>query len=244
MRSNYLQKIIVLTVIITSIAYSSSSLATVIMMGNRVIYSADSKEKMLQFSNPDNIPYIIQVWTDINNPNSKPETADGPFIATPQLFKIEPKQGQAVRLMFNNKLSLPTDRESIFYFNFLQLPGLNAEQKDQNKLVLLVTSRLKIFYRPKNLGIAPQNISEKIQFRLNNNQLEATNNSPYYATFDKIELLGNNQQIIATIKDPDMLAPMSKYTWTIKDNQMSKAITIKYSIINDFGVAVDHEFHL
>ncbi|AZS50494.1 molecular chaperone [Entomomonas moraniae] len=243
MHSSCLKKLIASIILISSVTYSSFSLATVTMVGNRIIYPADAKERMLQFSNPDNIPYMVQVWTDINTPNSKPESADGPFIATPQLFKIESNQGQVVRLMFNNKLSLPTDRESLFHFNFLQFPGVDDSQKEQNKIVLLVTSRLKIFYRPKKLSLAPEEISEKIKFKLSNNKLEVLNNSPYYATFDKVELLDTNKKVITTVKNPQMVAPFSSDRWSAQTPMMNAAI-VKYSLINDFGVSINYQFSL
>lgn len=243
MHSSRFKKLITLTFLFTSLIYSTFSFATVTMVGNRIIYPANAKERMLQFSNPDNIPYMIQVWTDINNPNSRPETADGPFITTPQLFRIESNQGQVVRLMLNNKKPLPSDKESLFYFNFLQVPALNSSQKEQNKIVLLVTSRLKIFYRPNNLNIAPEEISEKIKFKINGNKLEAINDSPYYATFDKVEILDANKKLITTIKDPSMIAPFSKDIWPA-NSSIIKAATVNYSLINDFGVSINYQFSL
>lgn len=242
MHSRYL-KLIASLFILGHLFYSPLSLSTVTMVGNRIIYPADTKEKMIQFSNPDSIPYMIEIWTDINNANSNPGTANGPFIVTPQLSRIEPNQGQAVRLMFNNKMALPNDKESLFYFNFLQVPGLDSSQKNQNKIVLLVTSRLKIFYRPKGLNLAPEDISEKIKFNLINNKLEVTNNSPYYATFDKVELLDTNNKAIAIIKDPQMVAPFSNDRWSVKSSAQNAAI-VKYSLVNDFGVSTNYQFSL
>ncbi|XKM13440.1 molecular chaperone [Orbaceae bacterium ac157xtp] len=243
MFNRHLKKFIKLFFIISLLTTSSFCLATVTMVGNRIIYPANAKEKMLQFSNPDNIPYMIQIWTDINNPKSKPDTADGPFITAPHLFRIEPNQGQIVRLMFNNKMALPTDKESLFYFNFLQFPGLDTSQKEQNKIVLLVTSRLKIFYRPNNLNITPEEISNKIKFKVKNNQLEVTNDSPYHATFGKVTFLDANNKTIAEIKEPLMVAPFSKDTWNCK-TKLIKTKVINYTLINDFGVSIQYQFSL
>lgn len=238
----YLSKFVVLSI---CLAYMPLSSATIIMEGNRIIYPASAREKTLQFSNPDAIPYIVQVWADINNPKSKPETADAPFIATPQLFKINPKQGQVVRLMFNNKVVLPKDRESIFYFNFLQIPALSTSQKEQNKLVLLVTSRLKLFYRPDGLNISPENISNSIRFEYdNNNTLKVINDSPYYATFDKVELLDVKKQKVAEVKNPSMVSPKAQDSWLIQNKTKANATIINYSIINDFGVSVSYHYTL
>ncbi|MGL6014183.1 MAG: fimbrial biogenesis chaperone, partial [Shewanella oncorhynchi] len=52
-----------------------SAAASVTMLGNRVIYPAQAREKTLQFTNDDAAPALIQVWLDIDNDKSTPETA-------------------------------------------------------------------------------------------------------------------------------------------------------------------------
>lgn len=105
-----------------------------------------------------------------------------------------------------------------------------------------MTSRLKLFYRPpQNLTISPERISEKIHFTYNNNKLEVFNDSPYYATFDKVELLDANNKTVAFVKDPAMLAPLSKDTWSVRAVN-NNAVIVNYSIINDFGVAINYQY--
>ncbi|MCC3263204.1 fimbria/pilus periplasmic chaperone, partial [Paenibacillus polymyxa] len=86
-------------------------------------------------------------WLDINNPQSTPENADAPFVASPQIFRMAPHSGQMVRLSFVGQ-PLARDRESLFYLNFLQVPAVRQTDSDKNKLLLVVTNRLKVFYRP------------------------------------------------------------------------------------------------
>lgn len=93
---------------------------------------------------------LIQVWMDKDNPKSTPETADAPFIATPQIFRMNANAGQALRLKFTGQ-PLPADRESLFWFNYLQFPAVKADDTERNRLSLLIKSRLKIFYRPAGL---------------------------------------------------------------------------------------------
>lgn len=57
--------------------------ASVVMTGTRIIYPADAKEKSIQLVNNDNFPNVVQLWTDIDNPQSAPESADGPFVVLP-----------------------------------------------------------------------------------------------------------------------------------------------------------------
>lgn len=86
--------------------------------------------------------------------NTSPENSSVmPFIATPPVFRIQPKAGQVVRVIYNNTKKLPQDRESVFWFNVLQVPPTNiGSDSGQNKMLVMLRSRIKLFYRPDGLG--------------------------------------------------------------------------------------------
>lgn len=113
----------------------------------RVIYSCRYL-KALQLTSYDAYPNLVQIWVDKGDPASTPQTADAPFIASPQIFRMNPKAGQIVRLVYTGK-DLPQDRESVFYINFMQMPALKAHDMEANKLMLTVSSRMKIFIARK-----------------------------------------------------------------------------------------------
>lgn len=71
-------------------------------------------------------------------------------MVNPQVFRIDPSRGQMVRMVYTGDTHLPADRESIFYLNFKQIPAFEKNKLDQNMLVLLVKSRLKVFLSSKN----------------------------------------------------------------------------------------------
>ena len=85
---------------IWSCMFMSISYANVVMTGTRVIFAAENKDQSLQFSNKATTPYLVQLWLDQGNDQSTPETADAPFMVNPQLFRINPDQGQTVRLFY------------------------------------------------------------------------------------------------------------------------------------------------
>lgn len=138
--------------------------ASVTLLGNRVIYPAEAREKTLQFTNDDGTPALMQIWLDINNPKSTPENADAPFVASPQIFRMNPHSGQMVRLSFVGQ-PLPRDRESLFYLNFLQVPAVRQTDSDKNKLLLVVTNRLKVFYRPAGLAGDANHVIDRLSLR-------------------------------------------------------------------------------
>lgn len=209
--------------------------ASVTLLGNRVIYPAQTREKTLQFSNDDATPALIQIWLDINNPKSTPETADAPFIASPQIFRMEPHSGQMVRLVFSGQKKLPTDRESLFYLNFLQVPAVKQTDSDKNKLMLLLTNRLKVFYRPEGLAGEANHVVDQLTIQRASKALRVNNPTPYYAniSYAAVEMGSKHTRI----PQAEMIAPFSEATWPLAQFPAGE-VKITLRVVNDYGVEV------
>ena len=109
--------------------------SSVTMIGNRIIYPSDSASVDVEFRNKDIIPYAVQTWLDDGDDESTPATGKAPFIVSPALFRISGNGGQVLRIAFNGARNLPQDRESIFYFNFMQIPPINAGDESAQKKI-------------------------------------------------------------------------------------------------------------
>ncbi|PSH44076.1 fimbrial chaperone protein, partial [Yersinia pseudotuberculosis] len=138
--------------------------ASVVMTGSRIIYPAAASEHSIQLTNNDNFPNAVQVWLDSGDEKSTPETGKAPFIVTPPFFRIEANSGQTLRLKYTGS-GLPTDRESVFYLNFLQIPPVNKVEKD-NKMLVLLRNRIKVFYRPESIIGRVDQVSTALTFSL------------------------------------------------------------------------------
>ncbi|AJJ18828.1 fimbrial biogenesis chaperone [Yersinia intermedia] len=221
-------------------------MASVVMLNTRIVYPADAPSHTVQLTNNDTIPYVMQMWADINNPSSTPENADGPFVTVPALFRIEPKTGQSVRLMFTGK-ALPQDRESVFYLNSVQIPPKNTASNADNQMLVVLRNRVKVFYRPKGITGGPEEVAGKIRFSLKQQGaqwiLTATNDSGYYASFI------NATAMLGRIEVPfkvGMVAPKSQASWATEKSAQSAAGAqkIKFTLINDYGGHTDAETRL
>lgn len=209
--------------------------ASVTLLGNRVIYPAQAREKTLQFSNDDATPALIQIWLDINNPKSTPETADAPFIASPQIFRMEPHSGQMVRLVFSGQKTLPTDRESLFHLNFLQVPAVKQTDSDKNKLMLLLTNRLKVFYRPEGLAGEANHVVDQLTIQRAGKALRVSNPTPYYANISYAAAeIGSKH---TRIPQAEMIPPFSEATWPLAQLPAGE-VKISLRVVNDYGVEV------
>lgn len=216
---------------------ASSASASVVMPNTRVIYNGGAQEQSIQFTNEDKSPSVMQVWSDSGDEQSTPKTADSPFIVTPPVFRIEPKAGQTVRLVFTGK-PLAQDRESVFYLNTLQIPSVNSAYADQNQMLVVLRNRVKIFYRPAGIEGSSQKAVEKLEFHVESKggalQLAAINNSNYYISIVNGQLTCGSHTSTFT---PGMIAPRADARWPVNGTCPAGAepAEVKFNYVDDYG---------
>ncbi|ENA3447679.1 molecular chaperone [Yersinia enterocolitica] len=208
--------------------------ASVVMSGSRIIYSAGEKEHSIQLTNNDNFPNAVQVWLDSGDAQSTPETGKAPFIVTPPFFRIEANAGQTLRLKYTGS-GLPTDRESVFYLNFLQVPPVNKAEKN-NKMLVLMRNRIKVFYRPENIAGRVDQVSSALTFnvRQQGKDVVITGKNPtvFYATIASGEVVGGGKKL--KMKS-EMIPPMSQAQWVIPNSSVPSNAIVNFLLVNDFG---------
>lgn len=223
--------ILLITLCFTSIAHSG-----VVIVGTRIIYPAQQKNVNVQLSNMENSPALVQAWIDNGDPNAAPEQIQTPFIITPPISRIEGNKGQTLRLTYTGE-PLPQDRESVFYFNLLDIPPKPKGEEIENYLQIAVRSRIKLFYRPQNLAISPEEAYKQVKWQIEQYQgkpvLVANNNTPYFITYSAIKLQqGKNQ--VAHITQPAMVAPFSQHRFTLNKSASSQSQVV-WTVVNDYG---------
>ncbi|WP_425318679.1 fimbrial biogenesis chaperone [Pseudomonas nitroreducens] len=223
---------------------ASTASASVVVTGTRVIYPGDAREKTVQLTNQDPFPNVIQAWVDVNNPDSVPEKADAPFVLTPPMFRMEPKAGQNLRLLYTGS-GLPQDRESVFYLNVLQIPPRNEAYKDQSQMLIMTRSRLKLFYRPSGIVGKPESLGKSLQFAAsrqgNASVIEVSNPTGYFASFVEAKVVVGGREFAL---ETSMVSPKSKAVWALAHGQSLPAgeLTLRASLVNDYGsqIAIEH----
>lgn len=219
--------------ILTTVFCSQTLLAGVTITGTRIIFPSNQNTVTVQLNNPLEEPALIQAWLDNGDPKIIPEANVIPFILTPPLIQIEPKKGQMIRLISKDPEKLAKDRESIFWFNILDIPPVAEKNTDQNKLQVSIRSRIKLFYRPINLKTSQDKAFNAVEFKYINSskKMSVNNPSPYFINFYTIELNAGKESLI--YDEPFMVAPYSTETFEPKINFLPSQTT--YSIINDYG---------
>lgn len=215
--------------------FASVAQAGVVIIGTRIIYPAQQKNVSVQLSNMENSPALIQAWIDNGDPNAAPETIQTPFVITPPLARIEGNKGQTLRITYTGE-PLPQDRESVFYFNLLDIPPKPQDAEIENYLQIAVRSRIKLFYRPQNLAISPDDAYQQVQWHIEQYQgkpvLVANNTTPYFITYNDIKLQQGKSQV--SVKEPTMVAPFSQHRFALSKN-ISSASQVVWTVITDYG---------
>jgi len=219
---------------------SSYTFAGVTITGTRIVFSASQQTATVQLNNSSDKPAMIQAWLDNGDPKQIPEAGKIPFILTPPLTRIEAKSGQMIRLIAKDTQSLPQDRESVYWFNILDIPA-TEQQLDagaKNKLQVSIRSRIKLFYRPEKLKISQKKAFASVGFKYDaiKKAISVSNPSPYYLSFERVDFKNGKDQLSYT--DPLMIAPFS--TEAIKPNIKFHPTQANYLLINDYGGSVEH----
>lgn len=221
------------------ISTCQSVFASVVMTGSRVIYTSDAKSVDVQLRNNDNFPYVIQAWFDNGDNKSTPATGKAPFVVTPPTFRIAANDGQVLRIFFTGGNSLPQDRETVFYFNFLQVPPGNIAGDKGNQMVVLLKNRMKLFYRPASLKTNSKKIFDYLTFsNISPSGIRITNTSPYYISLSKVAV----RNAVAKEAAP-MIAPFSTVDVGLTEGKVTgSAQGIEIGLVNDYGATVTYEY--
>ena len=216
--------------------FISSAHAGIVITGTRVVYPSDKEFISVPLNNVGDKVVLVQSWVDDKNITADPTTTKAPFIVTPPMATIDANKGQALRVIFNKKQQLATDRETLFWLNVLDIP--TKPETQANYLQFAIRNRIKLFYRPTTIKMEQQQSFKKVEVRRNNNQLEINNPTPYYLNFSKFSLIAN-KQVLNDIKDMTYIEPFSKQK--IHHENVAKAKSVRFAFINDFGNVLNIE---
>lgn len=219
--------------------FSYSSTASVVINATRVIYQSDAKEVLIKMVNQGEQPLLVQSWLDDGHEDVDPQSLNVPFIASPPVSRVDPKQGLTVRLNWDGQ-ALPADRESVFWFNALEIPGKNKDTETSNKLQIALKTRIKVFYRPVSLPGTPDEAIQKLRWTLSKQGKEvwatAKNDSPYFVSMTSATVTSGGKKYAF---EPDMVSPFASASYPVKSLNSLQLDAMSWTAVNDYGGNVD-----
>ena len=249
-RNTLLSSLLLVTGLFTGLStglLTSAAHAGVVISSTRAIYPSQEREITVKLTNDDKeLPRLVQAWIDDGDADKPAEEQDVPFTLTPPIFRMEPSKGQALRIVHINDKSLPTDKETLFWLNVLEIPPKPAEdasKKPQNSLQFAFRTRIKLFYRPKDLkgevADAPAQLRWKLITEGGERMLEVANPSAYIVSFDKVALMVDGKEIESPA--PQLVAPGKTERYPLKElTKIPNAkAEVHFTSIDDYGQKLD-----
>lgn len=234
-----LKALVTISALIASQAYAS-----VVITGTRVIFPGNEREVTVKLLNDGKTPALVQAWIDSGDQNASPDTIEVPFTLLPAMFRMEPQKGQTLRLVHTDD-SLPTDKESLFWLNVLEIPPKNADNVDGNQLQIAFRSRIKIMFRPEGLPGSAQAAAARLNWQVaraasGKYVLKATNPTPYVVNIGSVMLQSGEQKFEA---GAGYVLPGGTQEFPINglDAQPATGATVRFGSINDWGTSTNNE---
>ncbi|NIF23459.1 fimbrial biogenesis chaperone [Candidatus Pantoea multigeneris] len=202
----------------------------------RVIYNEGESTTTVTLRNTDpTTPNLVQAG--VSRISSAMEAT--PFDVIPPLFRLEPASVHQVRIVMRPH-SLPSDRESVFYFRALAIPASKANQsleetaRIKGKASFGVSNTIKLFYRPQDLPGEAIDAQRGLQFSRVEQGLKVSNPSAYHVSFAAMSVGG--KKLPLDENEAKMIAPHASYIWRASGVQGD----VKWKTIGDNGEY--HEF--
>jgi len=229
--------------IILFLFFIQSAKAETYVNQTRLIINESVNETTFTVYNTGAKPSLMKLWSDKNNILERPEEIKMPFTILPAIFRIEGRTSRGVRLQYVGKNGeLPTDRESVFWLNVLEIPPVSTKKEHEDVLQVAFRTRIKLFWRPVALkdytpaqgikkmvtGIVPCGV---------NTCLELKNNSVVHLTLTNIQFKNGIQ--IEDLPNDGMLSPFSTIKIALPSGAMKSDVK-SISWIDDYGVINIH----
>ncbi|WP_454725005.1 MULTISPECIES: fimbria/pilus periplasmic chaperone [Cupriavidus] len=222
--------------------------AAVVITGTRVVYPEQSREVNVRLTNVESAPVLVQAWIDDGDVNAQPDEIQVPFVLTPPVFRMEPKKGQTLRVMYAGE-NAPPERESLYWLNVLEIPPTAHDAASRNLLQFAFRTRIKLFYRPAVLEEDPTAVRGRLKWQLvpgaqgangakGGPVLRVHNPTPYHISFSRVALKSGEREVSF---NQDMVAPFGHHDFERKPGEpgLTKAAAqVSYGVLNDYGAEV------
>jgi len=230
----------------------------------RVIVTQTGGSAVVQASNPDQTPVLLQVWVepgedavrrDATANVTSPRTAT-PFIVDPPVLRLDAQAAQALRVWLTDPpQTLPQDRESQFWLSVLEVPAEDSHddggavvgtQGGGNRLELTVLTQIKLFYRPAMLADYQRSDEDRLRFSLEGDAqglycLVIKNPAPIHQSLDALNLRQHGMANPMRLDAP-MIAPFGKKKIQLPQNFVpARDLRANFVTLNDQGERIHDE---
>lgn len=213
-----------------------------------MIVTGQEREASAQILNEGARPVLIQAWVDTGNERMAVEHIQAPFIVDPPVFRLDSGQSRRLRILMTElPAALPGDRESVFWFNVMEIPPKPNSAADGNYLQISFRTRLKLFFRPDSIAGYAQPEQDAMRFSMRRDAfgarvLHIENRTPLHQTVIALSVVSAGGERVQM--EPDMIAPFQDVRIPLTEGGAwldHPRPIVRFSTIGDYGVVKDYE---
>lgn len=218
--------------------------ATIVPLKDRLLFSQmDKEQRLLIVNNERHGPVLLQSWIDNGSAENIEKEKNYPFVVIPAVARMAPGKIINLRIMPTPKLhDLPVDRESVFWINLFEIPGIKKSHEAENasQMEVGLNTQIKIIYRPFKGGMDINRTGEAIKIRLaeSGHSLVLDNPTPYYVTPVSVKVKSSSAEQSVKLGMSRMVAPFGHKSFLLKEVMTSHKLTVDYTLVDDAGKEV------
>ena len=191
----------------------------------RLVFNESDKSISVTLrNNNEKLPYLAQSWLE----DEKGNKITSPLAVLPPVQRIDAMMNGQVKIQALPDIhTLPSDRESLFYYNVREIPPKSGKA---NTLQIALQTRIKLFWRPK--ALAEINMRDpwqhKVTLTRNGQTFTVNNPTPYYVILSNASTQKNGNP--AAGFTPLVMPPKTSAPLNVK---MDSVPVLTY--VNDYG---------
>lgn len=201
--------------------------AAVQLSSTRAIMNETDRNVSVYARNMSAEPFVVQAWIDGDN-----DEMETPFFISPPLSRFDGNAERSLNITRVDEGSLPSDRESYYWINVLEIP--QKTDSNENSLMLATRTRIKLFYRPNDIQKLPRG-PELIKWSMVRDsgqcQLAIENTSAYNINFASIDMTGEASEFGRAL-----IAKPLETTMVPLTHCPAGAVSVTPHVVNDYGV--------
>ncbi|MCS4251337.1 molecular chaperone [Pseudomonas sp. BIGb0164] len=194
--------------------------------GTRLIYLGQDRGASIGVVNQAARELVVQTWITGDDTSAN---GDVPFVATEPLVRLGPGEHHSLRLLYAGE-GLPTDRESLFWLNILEIP---LKPENANSVQFAIRQRLKLFYRPPALAGGSAEAVQQLVWRTQGGRVTVSNPSAFHLSLVNLH---TDSQVLS---DYVLLAPHQSKTLDAPA-PVDPGTTLHFTEITDIGLQARH----
>ncbi|NAX23097.1 fimbrial biogenesis chaperone [Vibrio sp. V39_P1S14PM300] len=147
---------------------------------SRVIIYDNHPDHSAYVVNTNDYPVITQFWVTDEASEALPKDAKSPFLVVPPVAKLAPGEKKNMAIYYTGD-TLNGDKEQLFWLNLHEAPP--TANLDDNKVIVSMTTKIKLFLRPAHMEALAKGPVPKITCTQSKGKTRVSNTTPFYVNY-------------------------------------------------------------